>query len=505
MSDNVTIPSLEAHEEVLRARNFQRSIAAAPKPVVTYALIAVNSLIFLAMTFTASSFLSLDNQEMLKWGADFGPLTLGGQWWRLITSCFLHFNFIHIAMNMFILFQVGVFTEKLFGNVRFALLYLLAGVGGNIVSLYGHSGHAVTSAGASGAVFGVYGGLLAFLLMQRGVVPSNLSMGIAKSAGIFIVYNIVYGLSSPTTDLLAHGGGLAAGFLVGCALAMPLSPEGQRLYPMRTLIVALCGTAVTYGAMMLLPHPDRSESRLYEKLILSNRLKVANDDYVYYSGSATKADAESLGKALATAEFFVKPNGIVLLSKGSDGTVVSILTGADDHSRPVKDPVTGPAATHQEARLTPDPWDDPEYLASIETTGVMIAPSVGGPPIKIALLSEQGDVEKLIPIVARAVTIGTKDSVWYSGTATQQEAEALGKALQDNGFFFDQGARVVLSKGAAGTDVSFMVKEGVWDDPTMLPAFQQIGRKIAGAVGGTPLTVHLVDKTMANKKDIVVK
>jgi len=374
MSDNVVIPGEEPQEEMLRAMRFQAAMAAGPKPVVTYALIVINSLIFLAMTFTVSSFLSLNNQEMLKWGADYGPLTLGGEWWRLITSCFLHFNFIHIAMNMFILFQVGVFTEKLFGNIRFLLLYLLAGVGGNIVSLYGHSSHAVVSAGASGAVFGVYGGLLAFLLIQRGVVPTSMAMGIAKSAGIFIVYNIVYGLSSPTTDLLAHGGGIVSGFLVGCALARPLSHEGQKLHPLRTLIVAVCGTAICYAALLQLPHPDKNEAGMYRKLLLGNRVKVANDDFVYYSGSATKADAEKLGKDLATVGFFVNPNGIVLLSKGN-----------------------------------------------------------------------------------------------------------------------------------GGTEISFMVRDGSWDDPNIVPAFEDIGRNVAGSVGGTPITLHLMDSKMDNKKDIVVK
>ena len=374
MSDHVAIPTEETPDEILRAQRFQAGMAAAPTPVVTYALIAVNALIFLAMIFTAPSFLSLTNQQMLKWGADFGPLTLNGEWWRLITSCFLHFNFIHIGMNMFILFQVGVFTEKLFGNVRFLLLYMLAGVGGNLLSLYGHSSHAVVSAGASGAVFGVYGGLLAFLLIQRGVVPSSMALGIAKSAGIFIVYNVIYGLSSPTTDLLAHAGGLVFGFLVGCVLSAPLSPAGQRLYPTRTLIVALCGTVLAYAAMAGLPHQDAGESGMYRKLMLGDRVKVANDDLVYYSGSATKADAENLGKALADVGFFVKPNGIALLSKGK-----------------------------------------------------------------------------------------------------------------------------------AGTEISFMVRDGVWDDPEIVPVFEQLGRKIASSVGGTPLTIRLVDNSMVNRKDIVVQ
>ena len=105
-------------EQGQREFAFQEAFRAAPAPVVTYALIAVNALVFLAMLFTSSSFPSLTNPQMLRWGADFGPLTLNGQWWRMLTSCFLHFSFIHIGMNMFILYQVGVLTEKLFGNCR---------------------------------------------------------------------------------------------------------------------------------------------------------------------------------------------------------------------------------------------------------------------------------------------------------------------------------------------------------------------------------------------------
>jgi len=373
------VPSID--EQGQREFAFRAAFAAAPTPVVTYALIAVNVAVFLAMLFTSPSFPSLTNPEMLRWGADFGPLTLNGQWWRMLTSCFLHFNFIHIGMNMFILYQAGVLTEKLFGNVRFLVLYLLAGLGGSIVSLFSHP--LSVSAGASGAVFGVYGGLLGFLLMQRGVVPTRISMGIAKSAGIFLVYNLVYGLSSAGTDIQAHGGGFASGLILGCVLAAPILPTGQKLYPMRTLLVAVVGLAVIYAAEQRLPHPDTSEGRWYLRLSGSERLKVGENSEIFYDGTAKKADAQALAEALTKEGFFTKTGETVLLHKGADGTVISIPTSVSD--------------VGDSDKL--EPWKDPDVLASVQGLGERLAPSVGGPPIQMEILSAQGKVMKRLSIV----------------------------------------------------------------------------------------------------------
>ena len=93
----------------------------ASKTFVTQALIGINVLVFLAMLFFHVSFFEPTSQQVLPWGANLAPLTTSGQWWRLVTACFVHFGIIHIAMNMFILYQVGIFTETLFGNARYPL------------------------------------------------------------------------------------------------------------------------------------------------------------------------------------------------------------------------------------------------------------------------------------------------------------------------------------------------------------------------------------------------
>ena len=97
---------------------------------------------------------------VLEWGANFGPKTMDGQWWRLFTSMFLHFGIIHIGFNMWVLWNVGRLVERLVGNFGFALLYVVSGLLGSVASLAWNP--TTISAGASGAVFGVVGALIGF-------------------------------------------------------------------------------------------------------------------------------------------------------------------------------------------------------------------------------------------------------------------------------------------------------------------------------------------------------
>jgi rhomboid protease GluP len=189
-----------------------------PSPyTVTYALIAINTLVFLAMVATGISFTQPSPQDVFNWGGDFAPATLGAhQWWRLFTSTFLHFGIIHIAFNMYVLYQIGPFIQTSFGRARYLLIYFAAGLAGSMVSVFVHPN--AVGAGASGAIFGLYGALFAFLLLNRRTLDPAAAKNIAKSAGIFVLYNVIYGTISGTTDLSAHLGGLIAGFLAGAAL-----------------------------------------------------------------------------------------------------------------------------------------------------------------------------------------------------------------------------------------------------------------------------------------------
>ena len=197
----------------------------APKSpyTITYDLIAANVLVFLAMVASGVSFTQPTPLDVFKWGGDFGPATVGAhEWWRLLTSCFLHFGIVHIGMNMYVLYLIGPFIETVFGRVRYLLLYFIAGLAGSIVSVWVHP--TAVSAGASGAIFGLYGAVFGFLLIKRRSLNPAAMKSIGKSAGIFILYNIAYGSISGTTDLSAHLGGLVAGFLAGMVLVPAQRP-----------------------------------------------------------------------------------------------------------------------------------------------------------------------------------------------------------------------------------------------------------------------------------------
>jgi rhomboid protease GluP len=196
-------------------------VVPARSPFVTYGVMTLNILVFIAMVLSGVNLVSPSVGAVLAWGADYGPLTLHGQLWRIVTSMFLHFGIIHIGMNMYVLYQIGPFTERLYGHLRYFVLYMLAGVGGSLVSLWIHPND--VGAGASGAIFGVYGGLLAFMFAHRNGIPAASRSAIVRSAAIFLGYNLIYGLQG-SIDLSAHIGGLAAGFLLGMLLAVGRQP-----------------------------------------------------------------------------------------------------------------------------------------------------------------------------------------------------------------------------------------------------------------------------------------
>ena len=189
---------------------------------ITYALIAANVLVFAAMVATGVSFTQPTPLDVANWGGDYAPLTIGAhQYWRLLTSCFLHFGIVHIGFNMYVLYQIGPFIQMAFGRIRYLLIYFSAGLGGSIVSVFVHP--MSVGAGASGAIFGLYGAVFGFLLIKRRSLDPAVTKSIAKSAGIFVLYNVVYGSITRTTDLSAHFGGLVTGFVVGMLLIRRLA------------------------------------------------------------------------------------------------------------------------------------------------------------------------------------------------------------------------------------------------------------------------------------------
>jgi rhomboid protease GluP len=203
------------------AEFYQTLFHLTPSVFVTPAIAGLNIVIFLAMVAWGANFFWPGGENMIAWGANYGPKTANGQWWRLLTSTFLHFGIIHLALNMWVLWDAGKLVERLVGNVGFLLMYLISGVAGSLTSVYWNP-H-VVSAGASGAVFGVFGALLGFLIWRRDTIPMETFQGIRNSALTFLAYNLIFGLQVKGIDMAAHVGGLVAGFVCGTAMSQRLT------------------------------------------------------------------------------------------------------------------------------------------------------------------------------------------------------------------------------------------------------------------------------------------
>ncbi len=231
-----------------------------PRLYVVPAVVTLNVLVFAIMVATGVSALNPSIEQAVRWGADYGPLTLGRLPWRLVTNLFVHFGAIHLAANVAALLSSGPTVERLFGAPAFAALYLTAGLSGSLASVAIHP--LTVSAGASGAIFGVYGALGALLLLQRDVIPRIVLSKLGGVAGGFIIYNLIYGFGHTGIDNIAHLGGLVGGAAVGVILHGPLHP-GRPASRGRPAMVLAGAVGLALGAAIALPRPISFESILW--------------------------------------------------------------------------------------------------------------------------------------------------------------------------------------------------------------------------------------------------
>ena len=217
-------------EEALRARTRW--------PVVTYALAALNVAIFVLAVASAGTL--SDPESLVAWGANFGPRTTNGEWGRLVTAMFVHPGLLHLVINIAALVQLGLLLERLVGPLAFGAVYFAAGLVASVVSLFGS---AITiSVGASGAIFGLYGLLIATYLwglLNRSVltIPLSALRALAPSAAVFILFSAMTQALQSTPETASLGIGLVSGLVFARGV-------GERKPPARRVAVAAVATVV---------------------------------------------------------------------------------------------------------------------------------------------------------------------------------------------------------------------------------------------------------------------
>lgn len=193
---------------------------------LTDGLIAACVLAFLSQLLQARVFWAIPSTNLLVQGADFGPLVQEGQVWRLFSSLFLHGSPLHLVFNMLALWEAGQLVERIFGRRGMLLIYLGGGLVGSLASIWWRANG--LSVGASGAIFGLYGALLMWLLRFRHEVPLVIFKPLRKGTLVFIIFSLFAGVILPGIDNAAHVGGLIGGSVLGAAFALPLDEDPAR-------------------------------------------------------------------------------------------------------------------------------------------------------------------------------------------------------------------------------------------------------------------------------------
>jgi hypothetical protein len=302
------------------------------------------------------------------------------------------------------------------------------------------------------------------------------AVGAVAIAVAVTVLAVVFGNLIPLTFSTAVGIGLLlatkslAQVLQGPDVTQHVSAGGKLASRWAATGVGVVMMAVILGGIFLFVYAQ-------EVLSYGTKMTFGSKDVIYYSGSATAAEASMVGEKLKNIGYFSDHGFTVFLSKDKGGPVVSFV---------VKEGA----------------WNKPDKVIAFEDIGANLAPLLHAAPLKVRMIDTSREIKK--DLTAGKAIIGTKDEVYYFGSATEADARALGQALKTAGFFLDRGFSVLLSKGER-TVLSLVVREGIWDQPDSVTAYENLARRVAPSVGGFPLTLRLVNTNLAIKKEIPVQ
>jgi membrane associated rhomboid family serine protease len=198
----------------------ERLQAGSPSLPVTYGVAVACVLMFIVTILNGAEWFKPTGIVQIRWGSNFGPSTIGGEWWRLLTSSLLHFGVLHLAFNLWALVSFGAIAERLYGSKRYALICVIAGLAGGMASVAVRP--LINSAGASALIFGIFGALLVAHFRGTDAIPKSVGISLRNSTLLFASIVLIAGFVVPGIDNAAHVGGLVAGICVGLAFQSPI-------------------------------------------------------------------------------------------------------------------------------------------------------------------------------------------------------------------------------------------------------------------------------------------
>ncbi|GAA5157254.1 rhomboid family intramembrane serine protease [Viridibacterium curvum] len=216
-----------------------------PRIRLTQCLIACCVVVFALEQWKAGWVWSLPSPVLLQFGGVSGLKVQEGEVWRLLTAIFAHGSLLHIGLNMLSLWQAGLFIERIYGRCGMLVLYFGSGLLGSLASIWWKA--QTLSVGASGAIFGLYGALLVWLLQNRQRMPGSLFNPMRSTLIVFMGYSLFAGFTLEGIDNAAHIGGLLAGVLMALSVQRPIagiarSPWRQKRFWLGTLALLCCAT-----------------------------------------------------------------------------------------------------------------------------------------------------------------------------------------------------------------------------------------------------------------------
>lgn len=298
---------------------FARAVLARPA-IFTFVFVTVNVFVFLVMSRTGGG--TEDPRVLMLYGAKFNSLINAGEWWRLVTPVFIHIGWLHLFVNMYSLFMLGPYVERLYGASRFVFFWVATGVAGVASSYFASSvggrpgvmgrflfrGGDGPSAGASGALFGLVGVLFVFGIKYRHELPEGFKRAFGLGMLPTILVNLFIGYTIPFIDNAAHMGGLAAGMLL--ALVVGYKRPGERgsvafawhalqVGALAVVVVGFGEVARHFNARAQLPAGAQTEAQEPPPDPAVEAYRVAiNEGQAGFHAAVGRADAAAADRAL---------------------------------------------------------------------------------------------------------------------------------------------------------------------------------------------------------------